>query len=89
MVNMIAPCQHRMQKIGRGSGRWGSAWWYDSGGGWDGWGRGDGWDEGDVGVLSLRRASRDSIVSISKQTLADIDGKGTVGECGGCLVGSG
>ena len=37
----------------------------------------------------LRRASRDSIVSVSKQTLAAIDGKGTVGERGSCLVGTG
>ena len=37
----------------------------------------------------LRRASRDSIVSVSKQTLAAIDGEGTVGERGSCLVGTG
>ena len=67
----------------RGSGRWGSAWWYDGRSGWNSWG---GWD---VRVLSLRRASRDCIVSVSERTLADIDSEGAVGECGGCLVGSG
>ena len=76
-------------KNGRGSGRWGSAWWYDGGGGWDGWGGQNGWDEGGVRVLSLRRASRDCIVSVNEQTLADIDGEGIVGEHGGCPVGSG
>ena len=50
----------------RGSGRWGSTWWYDGGGGWDDWGGRDSLDEGGVGVLSLRRASRDYIVSVSK-----------------------
>ena len=76
-------------EYGRESGRWGSAWWYDSGGGWDGWSGWDGWDEGGVRVCSLRRASRDCIISISERTSADIDGKEAIGEHGGCLVGSG
>ena len=51
---------------GRGFGGWGFTWWYDSGGGWDDWSGGDSWNKGDIGVLSLRRTSRDSIVSVSK-----------------------
>ena len=44
----------------------GSTWCYDGGGGWNGWGGQDGWDKGGVGVLSLREASRDCIVSVSE-----------------------
>ena len=70
-------------------GRSDSAWWYNGGGGWGderGW---NGRNEGGVRVLFLRRASRDWIISVSKQILANIDYKGAEGrvEGDGCLVG--
>ena len=63
----------------RGFWERGSAWWYNGGGGWDIW---NGWNYGDesgIGVLFLGRASSDWIISVSEQTLADIDCKGAVG----------
>ena len=50
----------------RGFGRRGSTWWYDSRGGWSSWGGWDSSDEGGIRVLSLRRASSDWIISVSK-----------------------
>ena len=88
-VNIMAPCWHRVQEMGGELGDGGSTWWYDGRGGWNSWGGQNGWDKGSVGVLSFRRASRDCIVPVSKQTLADIDGKETVEEHGGYLVGLG
>ena len=41
-------------------GERGSTWWYDSGSGWDGG------DKGGIGVLFLRRALSDCIVSVSE-----------------------
>ena len=75
----------------RGFEERGSAWWYDGGSGWN---VGSGWDSGDkssVGVLFLRRASSNWIISVSEQTSADINYEGAVGggEGGSRLIGLG